>query len=297
MWLHIIVQIFLNTQSEVNTVDNTSDNRKRSEQADHMCKQQPLSPKGVAKILLDLHDKEQLIINQENQKEVLNTLIKVYNGYVYAFVSVYHIKYMQGPVHSLTEEEQLAKAAQVTVGKQYLYRGYAGGVSFSNYHQKIICVGHFECMITVTHNTFYNSQLFFSALNMNFATDIICFSPNLTYIGVKAVTISCKLFIFKDHCIMLITLSTHNTRVSQCNLFHVMWKHPLHNLYIGLVVLRFYINKANTTSQSCQIYFITSTYIPIRRLLSVKHFYNINLMPSTLCVSVCVLLFLYMYVG
>ena len=26
---------------------------------------------------------------------------------------------------------------------------------------EIICVGHFECMITVTHNTFYNSQLVF----------------------------------------------------------------------------------------------------------------------------------------
>ena len=36
---------------------------------------------------------------------------------------------------------------------------------------KIIYVGHFERMITVTHNIFYNSQLFFSALNMNFATN------------------------------------------------------------------------------------------------------------------------------
>ena len=53
-----------------------------------------------------------------------------------------------------------------------------------------VCVSHFEWMITVTHNTFYNSQLFFSALNMNFATNVSClkivFLPNLTYIGVKA---------------------------------------------------------------------------------------------------------------
>ena len=64
----------------MNTVGNTPDNGKRSDQADHMCKQQSPSPKDVAKILLDLLDKEQLTLNQiqENQKEVLNTLIKVY---------------------------------------------------------------------------------------------------------------------------------------------------------------------------------------------------------------------------
>ena len=48
-----------------------------------MFKQQPSSPEVVAKILLDLHDKEQLTINQikEDQKDALYTLIKVCNGY------------------------------------------------------------------------------------------------------------------------------------------------------------------------------------------------------------------------
>ena len=36
---------------------------------------------------------------------------------------------------------------------------------------KIICVGHFECIITVAHNTliFISRIAFFSGLNMNYA--------------------------------------------------------------------------------------------------------------------------------
>ena len=87
---------FKYTQSELNTVKSTPDN---SKQIDHTFKQQPPSPKAVAKILLDLHDKEQLTINQiQDQKEVLNTLIKVCDKlylaiYMYTHLQMYFIKY------------------------------------------------------------------------------------------------------------------------------------------------------------------------------------------------------------
>ena len=107
---------FKYTQSELKS---TPDDSKISKQADHTCKQQPPSPKAVVKLLLDLHDKEELTTNQiKDQNEVLNTLIKVCVA-IFTRISFASVLYkIQGPVYGFTEEEQLDKAAQVMVGKQ-----------------------------------------------------------------------------------------------------------------------------------------------------------------------------------
>ena len=64
-------------------------------------------------------DKEQLTIQKikEDHKDTLNALIKVWNGHTvthtHRFTNMLH--QIQKPVHGLSEEEQIDKAAKVTV--------------------------------------------------------------------------------------------------------------------------------------------------------------------------------------
>ena len=109
-------------QSKLNTVKSTSDDGQRSVQDNYIHKQQLPSPDIFAKTLLDLQEKENLTIDhiKEDYKDSLNALIKVGNldTCIHSYIIATFVIKTQEPVDGFTEEEQLDKAAQVTVSKQ-----------------------------------------------------------------------------------------------------------------------------------------------------------------------------------
>ena len=109
-------------QSKLNTVKSTSDDGQRSVQDNHIHKQQLPYPDTFAKTLLDLQDKENLTVDhiKEDYKDSLKVLIKVGNTdtCMHSYIIATFVIKTQEPVDGLTEEEQLDKAAQVTVSKR-----------------------------------------------------------------------------------------------------------------------------------------------------------------------------------
>ena len=96
-----------------------------------------------------------------------------------------------------------------TQGRIRSYRAYSGACPFPIISLiiplKLFCVSHFY---TISHSTFYNSQVIF--LRLKYELHNKYYSCLKSFSNIYK-SLSCKLFIFKDYCIPLYILSTHNT--------------------------------------------------------------------------------------
>ena len=71
-------------QNKLGTLNSTSDNSRRSKQANYKHEEQVPSTEAIVKILIDLHGKDKLTTNQiQDQKDAVHKLIAVCNTGVY----------------------------------------------------------------------------------------------------------------------------------------------------------------------------------------------------------------------